>query len=70
VFLWNAATRNVALESRDAKNGYLSQPSQGPATSSRGNYVAFESTTATGDQGLPALSRAEVAPRVSAHAAV
>jgi hypothetical protein len=43
VFLWNAPTRNVSLESRDASNGYLSSPSQHPATSSRGNYVPFES---------------------------
>jgi hypothetical protein len=43
VFLWNAPTRNVSLESRDANNGYLSSPSQHPATSSRGNYVPFES---------------------------
>jgi hypothetical protein len=43
VFLWNAPTRNVSLESRDADNGYLSSPSQHPATSSRGNYVPFES---------------------------
>src|SRR3954452_25449169 len=43
VFLWNAPTRNVSLESRDASNGYLKAPSQHPATSSRGNYVPFES---------------------------
>ena len=43
VFLWNAPTRNVSLESRDAENGYLNSPSQHPATSSRGNYVPFES---------------------------
>src|SRR5207248_7252525 len=43
VFLWNAPTRNVSLESRDAENGYLDSPSQHPATSSRGNYVPFES---------------------------
>lgn len=43
VFLWNAPTRNVSLESRDAENGYLASPSQAPATSSRGNYVPFES---------------------------
>jgi hypothetical protein len=42
VFLWNAPTRNVSLESRDAENGYLNSPSQHPATSSRGNYVPFE----------------------------
>jgi hypothetical protein len=50
VFLWNAPTRNVSLESRDAANGYLSDPSEDPATSSRGNYVAFESLTPTGEQ--------------------
>lgn len=43
VFLWNAPTRNVSLESRDAGNGYLASASQAPATSSRGNYVPFES---------------------------
>jgi hypothetical protein len=43
VFLWNAPTQNVSLESRDADNGYLFAPSQHPATSSRGNYVPFES---------------------------
>src|SRR3954454_11228387 len=42
VFLWNAPTQNVSLESRDAENGYLNSPSQHPATSSRGNYVPFE----------------------------
>jgi DNA-binding beta-propeller fold protein YncE len=43
VFLWNAPTGNVSLESRDAENGYLRTPSQHPSTSSRGNYVPFES---------------------------
>ena len=43
VFLWNAPTRNVSLESRDSENGYLGSPSQAPVTSSRGNYVPFES---------------------------
>jgi hypothetical protein len=43
VFLWNAPTQHVSLESRDAQNGYLRSPSQHPATSSRGNYVPFES---------------------------
>src|SRR3954452_22460594 len=43
VFLWNAPTQNVSLESRNAENGYLNSPSQHPATSSRGNYVPFES---------------------------
>jgi hypothetical protein len=46
VFLWNEPTRNVSLESRDANNGYLHSPSQHPATSSHGNYVAFESGNA------------------------
>jgi Tol biopolymer transport system component len=46
VFLWNARTGNVSLESRDARNGYLHTPSQHPATSSHGNYVAFESGNA------------------------
>jgi Tol biopolymer transport system component len=50
VFLWNAPTRNVSLESRDPANGYLSYPSQDPATSSRGNYVAFEEQTPQGQQ--------------------
>jgi hypothetical protein len=50
VFLWNAPTRNVSLESRDATNGYLAGASQNPATSSRGNYVAFESATPVGDE--------------------
>jgi Tol biopolymer transport system component len=60
VFLWNEPTRNVSLESRDANNGYLHSPSQHPATSSRGNYVAFESGGSmmglpTGARPFPAL---------------
>jgi hypothetical protein len=43
VFLWNAHTDNVSLESRNAQNGFLSIPSEDPVTSSRGNYVLFES---------------------------
>jgi Tol biopolymer transport system component len=43
VFLWNRPTGNVSLESRNAGNGYLTTPSQHPATSARGNYVPFES---------------------------
>jgi hypothetical protein len=58
VFLWNAPTRNVSLESRDAENGYLATPSQAPATSSRGNYVPFESANPLID--LPLVR--EVAP--------
>lgn len=43
VFLWNAPTGNVSIESRDSENGLLPAPSQAPATSSRGNYIPFES---------------------------
>ena len=44
VFLWNQRSGNVSLESRDSLNGYLAgAPSHDPATSSRGNYVPFES---------------------------
>lgn len=43
MFLWNAPTRNVSLESRDWDNHYLSSPSANPSTSSRGNYVFFQS---------------------------
>jgi hypothetical protein len=43
VFLWNRPSGNVALESRDSENGNLASASQNPATSSRGNYVPFES---------------------------
>jgi hypothetical protein len=43
VFLWNEASGNVSLESRDSLNGYLGAASYNPATSSRGNYVPFES---------------------------
>lgn len=50
MFLWNAPTRNTSLESRDWDNGYLADPSHNPATSSRGNYVLFESTAPQIDQ--------------------
>ncbi len=49
LFLWNRPTGNVSLESRSAplrpgeKGGYLNVASERPATSSRGNYVAFTS---------------------------
>lgn len=42
VFLWNARTGNVSLESRDSTNHYLPAASRAPSTSSRGNYVLFE----------------------------
>lgn len=61
VFLWNEPTKNVSLESRDAENGYLEAPSQNPATSSRGNYVPFESAYPLID--LP-LARELLAPLV------
>lgn len=61
VFLWNAPTKNVSLESRDAENGYIEAPSQNPATSSRGNYVPFESAYPLID--LP-LARELLAPLV------
>ena len=54
VFLWNAPTRNVSLESRDAENGYIYSASQHPATSSRGNYVPFESANPLIDLPLAA----------------
>lgn len=50
MFLWNAPTSNTSLESRDWDNGYISEPSHNPATSSRGNYVLFESTAPNIDQ--------------------
>jgi hypothetical protein len=53
VFLWNAPTLNVSLESRNAQNDYLRMPSQNPATSSRGNYVAFESADPLIDPSVP-----------------
>jgi len=53
VFLWNAPTGNVSLESRDSTNGYLHQHSWGPATSSRGNYVPFVSNDLLADENLP-----------------
>lgn len=50
LFLWNAPTRNVSLESRDWDNDYLREPSANAATSSRGNYVLFESAAPNIDQ--------------------
>ncbi|MFL5826572.1 MAG: hypothetical protein ACJ76V_08625 [Thermoleophilaceae bacterium] len=54
VFLWNRPTGNVSLESRNSANGYLSTPSQHPATSSRGNYVPFESADPNIDLAIAA----------------
>lgn len=56
MFLWNAPTRNVSLESRDWDNHYLKSPSVNPASSSRGNYVMFESADANIDQLIANLS--------------
>lgn len=50
MFLWNAPSRNTSLESRDWDNHYLESPSSHPATSSRGNYVLFESADHAVDQ--------------------
>ncbi|MBI4898334.1 MAG: hypothetical protein HY827_08190 [Actinobacteria bacterium] len=56
MFLWNAPTRNVSLESRDWDNHYLKNPSANPASSSRGNYVLFESADPNIDQLIENLS--------------
>jgi hypothetical protein len=64
VFLWNRPTGNVSLESRSAVNGYLDTPSQHPATSSRGNYVPFESANPDIDPGLAHSSAVTGQPQV------
>lgn len=56
MFLWNAPTRNTSLESRNWDNDYLSDPSHNAATSSRGNYVLFESTAPQIDQLIANLT--------------
>jgi hypothetical protein len=43
VFLWNRPTGNASLESRESPDRFLTTASTNPATSSHGNYVAFES---------------------------
>ena len=54
VFLWNANTGNVSLESRDSQNGYVAgAPAHDPATSSRGNYVPFESDAPPPELEMP-----------------
>jgi Tol biopolymer transport system component len=58
VFLWNRPTGNVSLESRNAANGYLTTPSQHPATSARGNYVPFESANPAVDLTIARASAA------------
>lgn len=50
MFLWNAPTKNVSLESRNWDNKYLTSSSSKPKTSSRGNYVLFESADESIDQ--------------------
>ncbi|MGB1582556.1 MAG: hypothetical protein ACPHCI_02080 [Solirubrobacterales bacterium] len=52
MFLWNAPTKNVSLESRNWDNKYLTTSSSNPKTSSRGNYVLFESADQSIDQLL------------------
>jgi WD40-like Beta Propeller Repeat len=65
VFLWNRPTGNVSLESRNALNGYLDTPSQHPATSSRGNYVPFETADPAVDPAAAAhASDVTAAPQV------
>lgn len=56
MFLWNAPTRNVSLESRNWDNKYLKTASMAPATSSRGNYVLFESADPNIDQLIENLT--------------
>ena len=56
MFLWNAPTRNVSLESRNWDNKYLKTASMAPATSSRGNYVLFESADPNIDQLIQNLT--------------
>ena len=56
MFLWNAPTRHVSLESRDWENGYLAKASENPASSSRGNYVLFESTDKNIDELIANLT--------------
>jgi hypothetical protein len=56
MFLWNAPTQHVSLESRDWDNGYLTMSSSNPATSSRGNYVLFESADPHIDQLIQNLT--------------
>ncbi len=53
MFLWNENVHRVSLESRNWNNKYLSQDSHNPQTSSRGNYVLFESA----DEGIDRLIR-------------
>ena len=60
VFLWNRPSGNVSLESRNAGNGYLELASQHPATSSRGNYVPFESANPDIDPSV-AMARSAAA---------
>ena len=64
VFLWNRPTGNVSLESRNAVNGYLTTPSQHPATSARGNYVPFESANPAVDGSIARTSADADAPIV------
>ncbi|MBK5229681.1 MAG: hypothetical protein JJE27_00765 [Thermoleophilia bacterium] len=56
LFLWNAPTHNVSLESRSWDNGYLKRSSAHPASSSRGNYVLFESAAAGIDELISNLT--------------
>lgn len=69
MFLWNAPTRNVSLESRNWDNKYLTSSSAKPKTSSRGNYVLFESADQQIDQlianftGIPQVYMRYLGPK-------
>jgi hypothetical protein len=69
MFLRNAPTRHVSLESRNWENKYLKNASENPATSSRGNYVLFESSDPNIDQlianltGIPQIYMRYLGPK-------
>lgn len=69
MFLWNAPTKNVSLESRNWDNKYLTTSSAKPKTSSRGNYVLFESADQSIDQlianftGIPQVYMRYLGPK-------
>lgn len=69
MFLWNAPTKNVSLESRNWDNKYLTSSSANPKTSSRGNYVLFESADRSIDQlianytGIPQVYMRYLGPK-------
>lgn len=50
MMLWNKPTKHVSVESRNYANEYLTGPSDNPASSLRGNYVLFQSTSQSADR--------------------